>query len=301
MNANTTVTANFSLETTKPSSAITSPTPGTTLHQLSFTITGSATDGTGSGIQKVEVSIDGGTTWQPTAGTNAWTYTWNIPGNGSFQIKSRATDQAGNVETPTAGISVLVASYQPTPVTVSGKQLLVNGAPFKVKGVVYSPVPIGEDPNLAPYGDYFTAPYSALYARDLPMVRALGANTLRLYHWGKSADHYDFLDRAFNGGVDPIYVIAGYWINEGLNLDPNSPTNVRGQLKADFREMVAAHKTHPEAMNMKKSGRRFRRIIPKPSGRKSPPTTKPAWVERSCPTPMNGGRLAMPMIRDVWN
>jgi hypothetical protein len=245
MNANSTVTANFTLKTTKPGSAITSPINGATLRQMSFTITGSATDGAGSGIQKVEVSTDGGTTWKPTLGTIAWTYAWNIPGNGNYQIKSRATDQLGNVETPTAGISVLAASYQPTPVTVTGKQLLVNGSPFKVKGVVYSPVPIGEDPNLPPYGDYFTLPYRALSERDLPLLRALGANTLRLYHWENTVDHFDFLDRAFNGGVDPIYIIAGYWIDAGLNLDPNSTANVREQLKADFREMVAAHKTHP--------------------------------------------------------
>jgi hypothetical protein len=115
-----------------------------------------------------------------------------------------------------------------------------------VKGVVYSPVPVGEDPNLAaPYGDYFTEPYGALHERDLPLLRTMGANALRLYHWEKTAGHSDFLDRAFNGGVDPIYVIAGYWIDAGLDLDPHSAANVREQLKADFREMVAAHKTHP--------------------------------------------------------
>ena len=246
ISANTSVTAAFSLETVKPSSVISSPTAGTTLHQLSYTITGSASDGTGSGLQKVEVSTNGGITWKQTVGTNAWTHTWNIPGNGTYQIKSRATDLAGNVETPATGISVQVTAYQPTPVTVTGKQLLVNGAPFTVKGVVYSPVPIGEDPNLTPpYGDYFTGPYAPLHDRDLPLLRAMGANTLRLYHWEKTADHSAFLDQAYNGGVDPLYVIAGYWIDAGLDLDPNSPANVREQLKADFREMVAAHKTHP--------------------------------------------------------
>jgi len=30
-----------------------------------------------------------------------------------------------------------------TPVTISGRQLLVNGQPFVVKGVDYSPTPIG--------------------------------------------------------------------------------------------------------------------------------------------------------------
>ncbi len=160
-------------------------------------------------------------------------------------IKSRATDNVGNVENPGVGVTVTVTSYQPTPVNVSGKQLLVNGAPFTVKGVVYSPVPIGEDPNAAPYGDYFTAPYSAIYNRDLPVLKAMGANVVRLYNWEKSADHFDFLDQAYNDGSDPIYVIAGYWINDGMDIDPASPANVRDQIKADFQEMVAAHKDHP--------------------------------------------------------
>src|SRR5690606_33050437 len=66
--------------------------------------------------------------------------------------------------------------------------------------------------------------------------------------WNNTADHFDFLNKAFNNGVDPIYVIAGYWINPGLDIDPQSPTNVRGQLKSDFRAMVATHKNHPSIL-----------------------------------------------------
>ena len=245
ISANTSVTAVFNQETNKPTSSISSPTSGATLRHSAAVITGAAADGNGSGVQKVEVSTDGGTTWKTAGGTILWNHSWNAPGNGTYVIKTRATDNVGNVETPGAGVTVTVAPYQPTPVDVSGKQLLVNGTPFTVKGVVYSPVPIGEDPNASPYGDYFTAPYSALHNRDLPVLRTLGANAVRLYHWEKTADHFNFLDQAFNGGLNPIYVIAGYWINEGLDIDPISPTNVRNQIKADFQAMVAAHKDHP--------------------------------------------------------
>ncbi len=245
ISANTSVMAAFNLETNKPISSISSPTSGASLRHPAVSITGGATDGTGSGVQKVEVSTDGGATWKPANGTILWSHSWTAPENGTYVIKSRATDNVGNVENPGAGVTVTVAPYQPTPVDVSGKQLLVNGTPFTVKGVVYSPVPIGEDPNVSPYGDYFTASYSALHNRDLPVLRTLGANAVRLYHWEKTADHFNFLDQAYNGGSSPIYVIAGYWINEGLDIDPVSPTNVRNQIKADFQEMVAAHKDHP--------------------------------------------------------
>jgi hypothetical protein len=73
----------------------------------------------------------------------------------------------------------------------------------------------------------------------------MGANTIRLWNWNGTANHLDFLDKGYNNGVNPIYVIAGYWINGGLNIDPSSPNNVREQLKNDFRAMVAAHKNHP--------------------------------------------------------
>ncbi len=37
-----------------------------------------------------------------------WSYTWSAAGNGSVTIKSRATDDSGNIETPGAGVNVTV-------------------------------------------------------------------------------------------------------------------------------------------------------------------------------------------------
>jgi hypothetical protein len=60
-------------------------------------------------------------------------------------------------------------------VEIYGGQLLVNGEPFIIKGVNYSPVPIGIDPEgTSPYGDYFTGEYSPIYERDLPLLREIG-------------------------------------------------------------------------------------------------------------------------------
>jgi hypothetical protein len=127
---------------------------------------------------------------------------------------------------------------------VQGK-LLVNGEPFTIKGIGYSPVPIGVDlETTPPYGDYFTSDYSALYNRDLPLLRQMGANTIRLWGWNNAADHTDFLNKAYNNGVDPIYVIVTFWMGPSLYPDISSPS-ARAQIKADFRAMVAAHKDHP--------------------------------------------------------
>ena len=55
--------------------------------------------------------------------------------------------------------------------------------PFLVRGVCYSPVPIGEDPGYAkPYGDYFTTQYARIFERDLALMAAMGANTVRPLH-----------------------------------------------------------------------------------------------------------------------
>lgn len=233
------------LDTTPPASTVTSPGNGAAIMASSFTIAGNASD-TGSNVTKVEISTDGGSTWNLATGVTSWSYAWAIPSDGTYTIQSRATDDAGNIETPIAGIIIITSLRHPSTVATNGRQILVNGEPFAIKGIGYAPTTIGDDPETThPYGDYFTSDYSALYDRDLPLLRQMGANTIRLWGWNNTADHLGFLDKAYNNGIDPIYVIVGFWINAGLDIDPSSPSNVREQLKADFREMVSMHKNHP--------------------------------------------------------
>ncbi|MCU0521705.1 MAG: hypothetical protein MUF84_13565 [Anaerolineae bacterium] len=152
---------------------------------------------------------------------------------------------------PTCGESVqLSCSRQaptarqetPRPVEVVGRELRVKGVPFVVRGIGYAPTPIGDDPSYPPHGDYFTSGYAAGYERDLALLRTMGANTVRLWGWQVNADHTGFLDAAYNGGVRPIYVIASYWIEPGLDL---LDTTVRASIKAEFVQMVALHRSHP--------------------------------------------------------
>ncbi|MBI4688579.1 MAG: choice-of-anchor D domain-containing protein [Nitrospirae bacterium] len=235
----------WTIDTVRPASIITSPQNGTTVIGSAFTIKGTASD-IGTGVQKIEISTDGGATWNIAIGTTSWSYAWTISADGIYTIKSRATDKAGNVEILGSGITVTAYNRQPSAVSINGRQMLLNSSPFTVKGVVYSPVPIGHDPETTPpYGDYFTSDQFGIYDRDLPLLRAMGVNTVRLYNWNNTANHLDFLDKAYNGGVKPIYVIAGFWINGGQDIDPASSVNVREQLKAQFREMVSIHKNHP--------------------------------------------------------
>jgi hypothetical protein len=57
------------------------------------------------------VSVDGGVSWHPAVGRASWSYTWTTPTTtGLVSILSRAVDDSGNLEIPSVGITVMVAS-----------------------------------------------------------------------------------------------------------------------------------------------------------------------------------------------
>ena len=68
-------------------------------------LTGRSWSGAGT-IKHVDVSTDGGTTWTPATlhGANIprawarWTFAWTPPAAGSYTLRARATDNAGNVQ-----------------------------------------------------------------------------------------------------------------------------------------------------------------------------------------------------------
>ncbi|HEX9861117.1 MAG TPA: SBBP repeat-containing protein, partial [Nitrospirota bacterium] len=123
------------LDIAQPFSVVTWPSDGAALNTPSCTITGYSDDITGTGVSLVEVSTDGGATWQQATGASVWSHDWTILAPGTYTIMSRATDSLGNVETPGQGITVTVgnntigsditspldgSSYTTSPVTVAG-------------------------------------------------------------------------------------------------------------------------------------------------------------------------------------
>ncbi|MCP3395145.1 DUF4082 domain-containing protein [Bradyrhizobium sp. CCGB12] len=76
----------------------------------SVTISGTAADLGGGVIAGVEVSTDGGLSWQNAIGDETWTYTWSPQVAGTYTIKSRAVDDSINLETPSAGRTVTVSA-----------------------------------------------------------------------------------------------------------------------------------------------------------------------------------------------
>ena len=90
-----------------PTSTIISPAAGASFpNGTTVTIAGTAVDAGGGVVGEVEVSVDGGLTWHPAIGRENWTYTWTTNEVGPVTIKSRAVDDSGNLETPSAGVTV---------------------------------------------------------------------------------------------------------------------------------------------------------------------------------------------------
>ena len=113
------VAATASTDTVSPSSTITSPLPGSTVVAGSLvTIAGTATDTGGGVVGGVEVSVDGGATWHPATGRGTWSFTWTPSSLGAVTLKSRAADDSGNLETPAAGIPVIVGASGSCPCSI---------------------------------------------------------------------------------------------------------------------------------------------------------------------------------------
>jgi beta-galactosidase/beta-glucuronidase len=139
----------------------------------------------------------------------------------------------------------LAISAPAADVTIRGRQILVNGAPFFMKGICYTPTPPGVSGRRPPNGDFFTTNFQALYKRDLPRIRDMGANCVRVYGWNPLTNHTEFLDLAWNGGDRPLYVLIGDWIPEGL--DWRDPRN-NAIAQARWRAIVINSVAHPAVL-----------------------------------------------------
>ena len=92
-----------------PVSRIDEPRTGSSVPPGPVQISGTAHDRGGGRVAAVEVSVDGGATWHPVEGREAWRYEWKPEGSGTRTIVCRAVDDSGNLEAPAAGVTVTVS------------------------------------------------------------------------------------------------------------------------------------------------------------------------------------------------
>ena len=138
----------------------------------------------------------------------------------------------------TSGITTFGASV----FTVQDKQILLNGEPFRIKGICYSPNQIGQSGTLTPFGDFFTGLFLATTGPDNENMRRMGANVQRGYGWTVGSNHTAYLDRSYNDGVDPIYVFINRWIDPSTDWDNPAAVNA---IVSDWVAIAEETKDHP--------------------------------------------------------
>lgn len=137
-------------------------------------------------------------------------------------------------------------------VTVQGRKLFVDSRQFSVKGVCFSPIPAGYN------WQYVWADVPSIYSSDLPLVKSMGATTVRTYQERQITQ--GFLDAAAANG---LYVIVG-WGEELWSKDFSNPAT-RAVYVNKFGDFVDKWKAHP-AVLMWCFGNEVERHTDSPSG-----------------------------------
>ena len=98
----------ISVTAAPPTSAILTPKNGATVIGPLVTVSGTAVDTGGAGLQSVEISADNGVSWHAAVGTSSWSYLWSALSAGECTLRSRATDLTGTVESLGTALTVTV-------------------------------------------------------------------------------------------------------------------------------------------------------------------------------------------------
>lgn len=110
------------IDTIPPVAAFVLPVPNSTVIESGTVLVGGNASDIGSGVDRVELSLDQGKTWMTLPLVNQiWNYEWNtlnIP-NGRYPVIARAWDIAGNVQSPVASITVIVDNRVPDKATAT--------------------------------------------------------------------------------------------------------------------------------------------------------------------------------------
>ncbi|MBU1061742.1 MAG: hypothetical protein KJ952_03350 [Candidatus Omnitrophica bacterium] len=117
----------------------------------------------------------------------------------------------------------------------AGFQLIVNNKPYIVKGMVYSPVPIGKNHSY----DFWSDPLKP-HLYDGKLMKAMGVNTIRVYQPGKDPENTRKVIRDLYNKFR-IRVVIGHWLGFWDNPNYASPA-FREKVTKDVLEMVNTYK-----------------------------------------------------------
>jgi hypothetical protein len=123
--------------------------------------------------------------------------------------------------------------------------------PFFVKGMVYSPAPIGltvGDPPLL--DDALRDADEPIWSRDLPLMRAMGVNAIHVYNVvpppydAKTGPITNFLNAAWNNGDHPVYVIMSVYFQGSALLNSGAVSALANQ----YHDLDAKYAKYPAVM-----------------------------------------------------
>ncbi|MBV9719306.1 MAG: hypothetical protein JOZ77_08300 [Candidatus Eremiobacteraeota bacterium] len=144
-----------------------------------------------------------------------------------------------------------------TAFTVSGRYILLNGKKFYVKGVSYSPTPIGNGVSDPPgLDDVLRNGNSGIWERDLPALRAMGVNAVHVYNvvpppYDKPPPQgpgpiTNWLNAAWNNGNDPIFVFLTVYFDGKALTNENATRDLANQ----YRALAEKYAAYPAVMGV---------------------------------------------------
>ncbi|HEY6326875.1 MAG TPA: hypothetical protein VIW73_10235 [Candidatus Cybelea sp.] len=124
---------------------------------------------------------------------------------------------------------------------------------FFIKGMAYSPTPVGNGLSDPPScNDPLRNDNKAIWSRDLPLIRAMGVNAIRVFNvvpspWDEKLGTIDeFLDAAWNKGDKPIYVLMTIaFPGDALNND-----GAAIDIAAQYERLAAKYALYPAVMGV---------------------------------------------------
>ena len=129
--------------------------------------------------------------------------------------------------------------WQPGAAKLADRLLLLHGAPFPVRGVVYQPTPVGQDPtvNDGPFTAYSDP---RIRRRDFPLLKRLGANVIRIYQPREILP--EFCRDALAAG---LYVMLGFDVDTRYDF---TASWARRRVLEDFRRFVRTWRGQPAVL-----------------------------------------------------
>ncbi|MCS7299187.1 MAG: Ig-like domain-containing protein [Spirochaetia bacterium] len=111
-NTSSTSSINITVDATPPTVSISSPANGSTVPGI-FTVSGSANDTGGAGLQAVFLRVGTSGGFGQVSGTSSWSTNLNITTSGSYTIQVYSVDNVGNTSS-TSSINITVDATPPT-------------------------------------------------------------------------------------------------------------------------------------------------------------------------------------------